>query len=185
MKFYLTPNKLDLRGRTLKDERQVNLPPSRRLNNFASEINLLAYCLMSNHFHLFIQQKTKTALPRFMQSLITKYVGYFNRKYDRHGALFQGKYRAVRVKSENQFIYLTKYIHRNPLPKKPTGSDLEGLANYKYSSYGQYIGLWKQDWVKSELVLKRYLLGKEHVSYRKFVEEVEAGDQLDNRLRLD
>lgn len=86
-----------------------------RLNNFADEITLLAYCLMPNHFHLLIKQRSNIAIDRFMNSLSTRYTMYFNRKNNRVGSLYQDVYKAVLVQSDEQLLYLTKYIHRNPI----------------------------------------------------------------------
>src|SRR3989344_6007917 len=55
-------------------------------NNFANEINLLAYCLMPNHFHLLIKQKSASSIDNFMRSLCTRYSVYFNRKHKRVGS---------------------------------------------------------------------------------------------------
>ena len=86
-----------------------------RLNNFSREITLLAYCLMPNHFHFFIKQESADSIDKFMNSLCTRYTMYFNRKYKRVGPLFQGVYKAVLVKSEEQFLYLSSYIHKQAL----------------------------------------------------------------------
>lgn len=91
-----------------------------RLNNFADEIMLLAYCLMPNHFHLLIKQKSHNSIDKFMNSLGVRYTMYFNRKYKRVGALCQDVYKAVLIENEPQLLYLSSYIHRNPgnmLPK--------------------------------------------------------------------
>jgi len=76
------------------------------LNNFHGEIKLLAYCLMPNHFHLFIKQKSADSIDKFMNSLGTRYTMYFNKKYVRVGSLYQGVYKAVGVTSDPQFMYL-------------------------------------------------------------------------------
>lgn len=169
LKVYLTP--IDLRGLTLKDGNGRTVPPSRRLNNYADEIELIAYCLMPNHFHFMLRQATEKGMARFIQSILTKYVRYFNKKYIRIGGLFQGVYKTVHMKNEEQFTYLTKYIHRNPLPDNPTRSHLEGLKDYKYSSYGNYLGLFKQNWVKMEDILSYFSKTNPRNTYQAFVEE--------------
>jgi len=161
LKFYLTP--FNLQGQTLKAS------PSRVLKNYAKNINLLAYCLMPNHFHLLIHQTNSLSIASFMQSLCTKFSIYFNRKSGRSGPLFQGRYKAVEVTSEEQLIYLTKYIHRNPLDILPSRTDLEG---YKYSSYGNYLKKYSQSWVKTSEVLSLF----RNSSYQEFVEETEDKD---------
>ncbi len=104
-----------------------------------------------------------------MRSLGTKYAVYFNRKYKRVGPLFQGNYKAVKVDTEDQLIYLTKYIHKNPINILPTGLDLVG---YKYSSYQNYLGLFKQSWVKPEKILE-FFTQEGNSSYKEFVEELD------------
>jgi len=166
-KLYLTlPDLQNLQGPTLK------VPPSRILKNFYEEIKLLAYCLLPNHFHLFVFQKDMKGITNFMRSLITKYSTYFNKKYKRVGPVFQGNYKAVMIKTENQFVYLSKYIHRNPLPL-PTRLDLEG---YKYSSYINYLGLINQTWLDTSEILSYFSKFSSEETYKKFVEEVDETD---------
>jgi len=169
LKIYLTP--ANLQGRTLKDENGKTVSPSRAINNFLDDIVLYSYCLMPNHFHLLVKQNSERAIASFMQSIITKYVRYFNTRYKRVGGLFQDKYKCVKIESEEQYTYISKYIHRNPLPENPTRTDLEGLKSYKYSSYGNYLELFKQSWVKTEDVLSYFSKFHPKDSYQAFVEE--------------
>lgn len=162
LKLYLLPK--DLQGSTLK------VAPSRGLKNHSEIIQLHAYCLMSNHYHLLIHQKDCDGINFFMRSLATKYSMYFNRKYKRVGPVFQGIYKAVEVESEEQFLYLSKYIHRNPLDILPTGINLEG---YKYTSYLNYLGLFTQQWVKIDDILNSF---NREGSYKSFVEETDESD---------
>jgi putative transposase len=161
LKFYLT--KLDLRGQTSQ------VAPTKRLKNYADNVKLLAYCLMPNHFHLLIYQTDLLAMAEFMQSLCTKYSIYFNRTNKRCGPLFQGRYKAVEVAYETQLIYLTKYIHRNPLDILPARTD---LAGYKYSSYGNYLRKFNQSWIQTDDVLEYF----KKSSYQEFVEESDDRD---------
>lgn len=85
-----------------------------RLNNFSDMLELLAYCLMPNHFHLLVHQKEDNTIDRFLNSLGTRYTMYVNKKYKRVGPLFQSVYKAVLVSSDEQLMHLTRYIHRNP-----------------------------------------------------------------------
>lgn len=165
LKLYLSQP--DLQGETLKAS------PSRKLRNFCEEIKLIAYCLMPNHFHLLVYQKNENGINRFMQSMATKYAIYFNRKYKRVGTIFQGAYKAVLVQNEPQLLYLSKYIHRNPLDLLPSRSHLEG---YKYSSYGNYLRLFNQNWVKPNDILDLFSSTNLNNSYRTFVEEPDERD---------
>ena len=127
---------------------------------------------MPNHFHLMVRQKTEKGITVFMRKLGTGYTNYFNQKYKRVGPVFQGNYKAVMVKTENQFIYLSKYIHRNPLPL-PTRLDLVG---YKYSSYQNYLGKFTQAWVDKSEILSYFSKLNQEESYQQFVEETDERD---------
>jgi putative transposase len=159
LKIYLSPP--HLQGVSLKT------PPSHFLKNYTNQINLLSYCLMPNHIYLLIKQKDSISINHFMRSLGTKYSMYFNSKYKRVGPLFQGTYKAVLIEKEEQLIYLTKYIHRNPLeinPQKP-------LSNYPYSSYPTYLGKNTTPWVNSQIILDYFSNQNPLLSYQSFVEE--------------
>lgn len=177
LKIYLTP--MDLRGESLQ------VAPSKELKNYAEEVDLIAHCLMPNHFHLLVYQKNKDSINYFMRSLATKYVRYFNSRYDRVGPLFQGVYKAVKVVDEEQLIYLTKYIHRNPID---ISTARRVLAGYKYSSYGNYLGLFKQGWVKPGRILRFYSDSNKLIydkTYKEFVEEIEDDYSLIKKIQLD
>ncbi|UCD55079.1 MAG: transposase [Candidatus Omnitrophota bacterium] len=126
----------------------VRMPEiKRRKRNLIIEI--LAFCLMPNHFHLMIKQKVENGISKFMQKLGTGYTMYFNTRYERKGVLFQSKYKIKLLSSEEHFIYLPHYIHLNPLdligikwregkvdnPEKAA----EFLESYRWSSYLDYI----------------------------------------------
>lgn len=139
-----------------------------RLNNFSDNLRLISFCLMPNHFHLLIHQTEETVIDRFMKSLWTRYVMYFNRRHKRIGPLFQDLYKAVLLNSDEQFLWLTRYIHRNPLPLL-IGTD---LRNYKYSSYQHFLGIKKEEWIHSEDILIFFSQGNFGVnSYLDFVEQ--------------
>lgn len=126
-----------------------NLKPIkiRPLKNLHNEVELIAYCLMPNHFHLLIKQITRDGMTKLMRALSTSYAMYFNHKNNRVGTLFQGKYKAVMVKKDSYLLHLSRYIHLNPLG---TGSD---PVHWPYSSYSYFLGTKKADWVKPQIVL--------------------------------
>ncbi len=140
-----------------------------RLNNFADEITLLAYALAPNHYHLLIKQKSPYAIDRFLNSLITRYSVYFNKKYKRVGPLFQGVYKAVLIETDEQLLHLTRYIHLHSF------KNTEGCP----SSYQNYLGLTSQEWVKPQEILsffktaQRTSLKEDILSYQSFVEDYE------------
>jgi len=126
----------------------ANTTTNRRPRKFLVEI--LAFCLMKNHYHLMVIPKTDRALALFMKRLNQGYTRYFNEKNERSGVLFQGKYKAVEVNREAHFIHLPYYIHCNPLDysapnwRKREIKDYKkvfaSLTNWRWSSFPDYIG---------------------------------------------
>jgi REP element-mobilizing transposase RayT len=112
-------------------------------------VNIGAYCLMSNHFHLLINQTENGSISRFMLKLTTAYSMYYNKKYERTGSLFQGKFKSEYVNNDIYLKYLFSYIHLNPVKilqkdwKEKGIRDkekvLEFLSEYKHSSYLDYL----------------------------------------------
>ena len=155
---------------------QVKVSPSKVLKNYFGEISLLAYCLMSNHFHLLVRQNSERGIDNFMRSISTKFVRYFNTRHKRIGPLFQGPYKAVKVDSEYQLVYLSKYIHRNPLDLSSYKDSPSRLNEYKYSSYGNYSHNFNQTWVIAKDILDLFSLKDKNISYLSFVENGDPDD---------
>lgn len=141
-----------------------------RLNNFAEEIILISYTLMPNHFHFAIKQKKVGSIDKFMNSLGTRYTMYFNSKYKRVGSLYQGVYKAVLVKTDEQLLHLTRYIHKQAL-----ASQGEALQE-RPSSYPEFLGLRKTEWVHPEEVLSFFSENNPALSYKSFVEQKDDMD---------
>lgn len=148
-----------------------------RLNNFSDEITLCAYCLMPNHFHLLVKQKTKGGIDKFMRSLGTRYAMYFNMKYKRVGQLYQDVYKAVLVESGEQLLHLSRYIHRNPLSLASQGECLQSYLSQP-SSYPEYLGQRKSDWVSTSEVLPYFSKTNPQLSYQSFVEQMDDFPQV-------
>ena len=113
-------------------------------------VKILTFCLMPNHFHLLIEQVKNGGITAFMRKLGTGYTNYFNKKYERSGVLFQGKFKSIMVEEEKHFLHLPYYIHCNPLdlvmPEwrekeiKDHKKAMQYLENYRWSSFPDYIG---------------------------------------------
>jgi len=104
--------------------------------NLSEEVELVAYCLMPNHFHLLLKQNTKDGISKLLKQLTNAYTLYFNQKNDRVGGLMQGRFRAAGINNESLFIHLVRYIHLNPIVSGLT----QDLANHRWSSYPDYLG---------------------------------------------
>lgn len=149
-----------------------NKTPTRNPINCHKHIKLLAYCLMQNHFHLFVKQKSQEGLKPFMRALATNYSMYFNRRYNREGTLFQATYKGVLIRSEPYYLHISRYIPRNPLE---IISDNMNLHKYPYSSYKYYLIGNGPDWLDVSEILKMYrtsrkLFPQDMLSYQGFVE---------------
>jgi putative transposase len=99
--------------------RYLSIEPSKDRNGVTyphlfGRVELVCYCLMPNHFHLLIYQQDAGAMKAFMQSLMTSYSRYFNKKYKRSGSLFESRYKASMVIQEKYLQHITRYIHMNP-----------------------------------------------------------------------
>jgi REP element-mobilizing transposase RayT len=95
---------------------------------------IIAYCFMSNHVHLLVKEKDMGDIITIMRRLLTKYAGWFNRKYQRSGSLIANRYKSECVETDEYLFVLVRYIHQNPLKAKMATS----FANHKWSSYFEY-----------------------------------------------
>lgn len=128
-------------------------------------IEIIAYCLMPNHFHLLLKQIKDGGISTFMSNLSNSYTRYFNTKQKRIGPLLQGKFKAVRVETDEQLLHLSRYIHLNPYSSYVIKS-LKKLESYPYSSLPEYLSLTKSKNCHKEIVLDNF---KNPTSYKKFV----------------
>lgn len=151
-----------------------------RLGRFAAEfeIDVLCYCLMPNHFHLFIRTR-RANLSRFMQSLLTSYTVFVNRRDQACGHIFQGRFKSQVVEGQGYFATLSRYIHLNPvraaaLKHQPVEERRRVLAEYRWSSFAAIAGLVASpDWLKVGEVLRDFgaTLREQMHGYRLYVEE--------------
>lgn len=77
-------------------------------------IEIVAFCLMGNHFHFLAREVKENGISQFMQRLLNSYTKYFNNKYKRKGHLFEGPFKAVHIKNNTHLLHSSAYIHRNP-----------------------------------------------------------------------
>ena len=135
----------------------------------SKRVGLSAFAIMPNHFHLLVQEKERGGISWYLQRIQNGYAKYFNAKHKKRGHLFQGYFRAIPVTTDEQLLYLSAYIHRNPRDLKEW-SDKE--SGYPWSSY--------QDCVKEnrwgELLNPSIFLNQFSTpsSYRQFVETSSA-----------
>ena len=107
-------------------------------------VNIVAYCLNPNHYHLLLQQVTEKGIEKFMQRLGTGYTKYFNNKYDRTGALFQGKFKAVHIDSNPYLLHVSAYVNLNNRVHQ-LGSSTSKSSWDEYVKWEKKGGICKKD----------------------------------------
>jgi putative transposase len=139
-------------------------PTPSGLKESDSLVDILVYCLNSNHFHLLIKQKKEKGISKFMQKVSTGYTNYFNHKYKRSGSLFQGKYKAIEIDSTEGLLKLSVYVNCNAEIHSITKKE-----NWVWSSYLDYINLRSGNLCDKKEVLKDFNSIEE---YKIFCEEL-------------
>ncbi|MDP4089048.1 MAG: transposase [Bacillota bacterium] len=145
-----------------------------------------AYCIMTTHAHFAIDC-CGADISKIMKSVDQCYSAYFNKKYSRHGHVFQDRFKSNLIDNENYLMVLTAYIHNNP-------RDIIKYKNcaekYKYSSFGIYLGISED---KSKILDTDFILGhfsndttRAKKSYLEFINRVTEGqDKIDIEFKND
>ncbi len=150
-------------------------------------VDILAFCLMPNHYHLLLSPKVEGGISKFMAKINIGYAKYFNKKYKRVGTLFQGRYKQILVTNETHFLHLPFYIHFNPLDLScpewrenrisSPNKALKFLKSYRWSSHLDYSGIKNFPSVLNMKFLEE-ILGK-YNDYKKLVNNYMKDIQID------
>ena len=132
----------------------------REYRSFRESVELLAYCLMPNHFHILFYQEEAKAISSLMRGLMTSYSVYFNRKYKRSGPLFESRYKSSLITSDEYLMHISRYIHLNPKQWK----------TWQWSSLPEYLSKRDAEWVMPERILELF---SSMEAYREFVADYE------------
>jgi len=129
-----------------------------------TNVDVLAYCLMPNHFHIAVKQNIEHGIHLFLSNIANGYTKYLNTKRKRVGPLYQGPFKAVLVETDEQLTHLSRYIHLNPVISGVIS--LKTLDTYPWSSFPDYLGYTHKTFVKLQPVRGYF---KNIQSYREFV----------------
>lgn len=132
---------------------------------------IYAYCLMDNHVHL-VMKIEKEFLSKAIQSLMIRYVHYFNKKYKRIGTLVQSRFKSKNVENQRYFLEVCRYVHRNP-----ENVGMAKTEEYEWSSYKEYLG-------KSKIIDKNVLLHYLDNSINEFIKYTAKNDMYENLSEL-
>ncbi|MBI2049502.1 transposase [Candidatus Roizmanbacteria bacterium] len=129
-------------------------------------IDMLAFCLMPNHFHFVLRQLHDDGISKFLANFQNSYTRYFNVKGRRNGPLFLDQFKAVRIETDEQLLHVSRYVHLNPLTSYVV-KGFKDLLKYPWSSLGDYINS------KSLICELNTVLGffKNKRDYKTFVED--------------
>lgn len=148
--------------------------------NYFNKIELTAYSLLPDHFHLLIKEVVKGSYEKLMRSLNTRYAIYYNKKYQRRGSIFVGPYKLKGVNNMSEVVYLTRHFHKEPIKVSEKNLDFK-----LFSSYRQYLGETEASWIKPKYALSFYesIENSFHKkgSYKHFVEDYSLNEE-ENRL---
>ncbi len=175
LKYYLSPIQNLTSVHPIAEIADMKLLRPRPLANLETEVDLVAYCLMPNHFHLMLKQHTIDGMTKLLRRISTTYAMYINKRHKRVGYLFGGSYKAVLIDNDAYLLHLSRYIHRNPIDlHEMTGRH---PVTYPYSSYAYYLKQKQAPWIKPDVILSYFIQAADiHVSlgvhtYADFVEQ--------------
>ncbi|MBI4092702.1 MAG: transposase, partial [Candidatus Kerfeldbacteria bacterium] len=159
-------------------------------------IDIIAYCLMPNHFHIIVRQRTDHGVTKYMHKLGTGYTLYFNTRHESSGHLFQSKFFSQHITSDEQLLHTTAYVHLNPVKRK-NGSisnknlkehELYFLKNYQWSSLSDYNGDTSLQDAEIRLIKPKVnksmiisLLQQKKFDYWRYITELWAPDIYSNK----
>ncbi len=170
LKVYLLP-------KSTIEEKMPNLPKRMLSKNRNSEVEIIAYTLMPNHFHLLLREKELGGISLFMKQLSNAYTKYFNERHTRSGSLFEGPFKAANVKSED-ITQVVRYIHLN--------SFLAGIVDdpekYRWSDFPTYTNSKEVNISNTKVVISRFNTPADYKhfvhNYMDYAEKVKTLDHI-------
>lgn len=144
----------------------------RPYDNLHDRLELLAYCLMPNHFHLLFYQIDTESITHLLHAVSSAYTVYFNHKYKRVGPLFQGIFKASKISDDSYVLHISRYIHLNPKEYK----------TWEYSSLPYYLSKKKAEWVRPKRILDMFDGVKE---YKRFLKDYEDQKSIMDELKYE
>ncbi|MCF7893263.1 MAG: transposase [Candidatus Omnitrophica bacterium] len=127
-------------------------------------VDIVAYCIMPTHIHLALKQLQDKGISIFVNNIFNSYTRYFNVRHKRRGPLWEGRFKNVLVKTDEQLIHLTRYIHLNPV----TAYLIHKPEEWIFSSCNEYLRRIENE---NKICNYNYILDIEPNSYKKFMKD--------------
>lgn len=140
----------------------------RRFTKFDDQVELVAFCLMPNNFHLLCYLKEPAGIVHLMRSVMTAYTMYFNKKYQRTGGLYEGPFLASSLDNEAYLWHVSRYIHLKP---RDVNQD---FRHYPYSSIAYFTSRKQASWLHASNLVKT---DTDRQEYLEFVADYETMKQ--------
>jgi len=144
----------------------------REYPHLRNDLELLAYCIMPNHFHLLIYQINAGAMACLMRGIMTSFSRYFNAGHAKSGPVFESRYKASMITAESYLEHISRYIHLNP----------KGWRQYPYSSIHSYVGERREPWLKPDKIVAMFESSREYLS---FVEDYEDHKKMLDSIKIE
>ncbi|OGK21465.1 hypothetical protein A3C23_05020 [Candidatus Roizmanbacteria bacterium RIFCSPHIGHO2_02_FULL_37_13b] len=130
-------------------------------------IEILGFCLMSNHFHLLLKQNSDNGVQDFVRLVLNGFTRYVNLNEKRRGPFLLPRFESRSILTDEVLMHISRYIHLNPFSAGIV-KNIDQLKNYRWSSYSSYLQEKKDDLIERDIVLKLF-----NVNPRKYQEFVE------------
>ncbi len=128
-------------------------------------VEIIAFSLAPNHFHLILKQLKEKGISNFMHKVGTSFSNFINKKYNRIGSLFQGPFKAIHIDNNDYLLWLSGYVNGNIEIHK-----LAKVESYKWSSFRYFLGLEESKFLgEKDIILDQF---KDTEDYKDFVEMV-------------
>jgi REP element-mobilizing transposase RayT len=147
----------------------------------AEALKVYAWAFIPNHFHLLVRTGNRPIFTS-MRKILTGYVVRFNRRHQRHGHLFQNRYKSIVCEEDPYLLELTRYIHLNPL-RAGIVRTVEELERYPWTGHSAIVGIVKREWQETEEILRYFGRGRK-VAVKRYVVFIEEGISLGKRPEL-
>ena len=158
----------------LSSEVQMAILQEMRVRN-EKLVEILAFCLMPNHFHFLLKQLHQDGISKFIGNMENSYTRYYNTKNNRVGPLFLNQFKAIRIETYEQLLHVSRYIHLNPLTSFVI-KDFSVLMDYPWSSLGEYMNMEENGICDQEIIMNSF---KDKKAYSNFIK-----DQIDYQRTL-
>lgn len=123
-------------------------------------VDIVAYCLNPNHFHLLLRENKENGIAIFMKKICTGHAMYFNKKTDRSGVLFQGRYKSVHIFSNDLLLYISVYVNCNSQIHA-----IEDASVYPWCSFSEYSGISTGIDCQKSIVLEQFKNNKGYINF--------------------